>query len=72
MCHAAGTPFHLMASCTRACYRVHISGRHNPEIAADLFPDWPQERRTKFVDEKEARYRRMAGGHRIDSGTSGR
>lgn len=72
MCHAAGTSFYLMASCTRACYRVHISGRHNPDIAADLFPDWPEERRTKFVDEKEARYRRMAGEHQMDSGTRGR
>lgn len=42
-------------------YRQHISGRHNPEIAADLFPDWPEARRTAFYEEKEQRFRNMAG-----------
>lgn len=44
-----------------AFYRHHISGRHNPEIAADLFPDWPEDRRTAFYMEKEQRFRDMAG-----------
>eukprot|EP00775_Hariotina_reticulata_P003528 gene3528-3797_t len=42
-------------------YRQHISGRHNPEIAADLFPNWPEARRTAFYEEKEQRFRNMAG-----------
>jgi hypothetical protein len=42
-------------------YRQRISGRHNPEIAADLFPDWPEEQRTAFYNEKEQRFRDMAG-----------
>ena len=41
--------------------RKNISGRHNPEIAADLFPHWTEERRTQFYEDKEARYRDMAG-----------
>eukprot|EP00878_Enallax_costatus_P004882 GHUV01005136.1.p1 GENE.GHUV01005136.1~~GHUV01005136.1.p1 ORF type:complete len:298 (+),score=84.81 GHUV01005136.1:130-1023(+) len=44
-----------------AFYRQHISGRHNPEIAADLFPDWPEEKRVAFYTEKEQRFRDMAG-----------
>lgn len=44
-----------------AFYRQHISGRHNPEIAADLFPDWPEDRRTAFYTEKEQRFRNTAG-----------
>ncbi|KAG2494256.1 hypothetical protein HYH03_007611 [Edaphochlamys debaryana] len=43
-----------------AFFRKHISGRHNPEIAADLFPEWPEERRTAFYMDKEERYRRLA------------
>ena len=39
------------------------SGRHNPEIAADLFPDWPEDKRTAFYEEKEQRFRDMAGEH---------
>eukprot|EP00879_Flechtneria_rotunda_P016935 GHRR01017730.1.p1 GENE.GHRR01017730.1~~GHRR01017730.1.p1 ORF type:complete len:154 (+),score=45.06 GHRR01017730.1:2567-3028(+) len=42
-------------------YRAHISGRHNPEIAADLFPDWPEEKRVAFYEEKEQRFRNNAG-----------
>lgn len=43
-----------------AFFRAHIAGRHNPEIAADLFPDWPEERRTAFYMDKEERFRNMA------------
>ncbi|GIL60994.1 hypothetical protein Vafri_15417 [Volvox africanus] len=41
-------------------FRRHISGRHNPEIAADLFPEWDEDRRTAFYLDKEERYRRLA------------
>lgn len=47
----------LDVCCTPGC-----SGRHNPEIAAELFPHWPEERRTAFSEEKEQRFRDMAGG----------
>lgn len=36
-----------------AFFRQHISGRHNPEIAADLFPQWDEQRRTAFYMDKE-------------------
>ncbi|KAF5838741.1 HAD-like domain-containing protein [Dunaliella salina] len=42
-------------------YRARISGRHNPEIAADLWPDRPEEWRTWFYQTKEKYYRDMAG-----------
>jgi len=42
-------------------FRVHISGRHNPEIAADLWPDKPEEWRTDFYMRKEELYRNLAG-----------
>lgn len=44
-----------------AFYRQHISGRHNPEIAADLFPDWTEDKRVAFYTEKEQRFRDVAG-----------
>ncbi|EFJ43061.1 hypothetical protein VOLCADRAFT_66286 [Volvox carteri f. nagariensis] len=43
-----------------AFFRRRISGRHNPAIAADLFPDWEEARRVAFYTEKEERYRRLA------------
>lgn len=42
-------------------FRRHISGRHNPEIAADLFPTWSDAARVAFYEDKEARFRAMAG-----------
>jgi hypothetical protein len=39
----------------------NCSGRHNPEIAAELFPEWPEDKRTAFYEEKEQRFRDMAG-----------
>eukprot|EP00983_Pelagomonas_calceolata_P024870 782460-Pelagomonas_calceolata.AAC.1 len=47
-------------------YRARISGkligcRHNPEIAADLFPERPEEWRTWFYQTKEKCFRDMAG-----------
>lgn len=41
--------------------RAHISGRHNPLIAADLFPDWPEGKRVEWYTAKEARFRQLAG-----------
>ncbi|GLC35885.1 hypothetical protein PLESTF_001236300 [Pleodorina starrii] len=41
-------------------FRTRISGRHNPAISADLFPDWEEDRRTAFSEDKEERYRRLA------------
>lgn len=43
-----------------AFFRQHISGRHNPEIAADLFPQWDEQRRTAFYMDKEERFRKLA------------
>ncbi len=44
-----------------AFYNCTISGRHNPDITADLWPDWSVERRERFSDDKEARFRALAG-----------
>ncbi|CAI5965782.1 unnamed protein product [Closterium sp. NIES-64] len=41
-----------------AFFRTRISGRHNPDIGRDLFPEWTEEQRTAFLDEKEALFRR--------------
>ena len=44
-----------------AFYNRTISGRHNPDITRDLFPDWPEDRRERFANDKEARFRALAG-----------
>lgn len=41
-------------------FRQRISGRHNPEIARDLFPQWTEERRREFYEAKESRFRDLA------------
>ena len=41
-----------------AFFNAHISGRHNPDIGRDLFPDWSEQRRDELLAEKEARFRR--------------
>jgi hypothetical protein len=46
---------------SEAFFRQRISGRHNPEIAADLFPAWSQEAHVRFYEDKEARFRALAG-----------
>ncbi|XP_042397243.1 haloacid dehalogenase-like hydrolase domain-containing protein Sgpp [Zingiber officinale] len=38
----------------------NISGRHNDDIASILFPGWDFEKTAKFVDDKEAMFRRIA------------
>ncbi|XP_072963221.1 haloacid dehalogenase-like hydrolase domain-containing protein Sgpp [Typha angustifolia] len=36
-----------------------ISGKHNSDIGGALFPDWDHERAMKFMDDKEAMFRRL-------------
>jgi hypothetical protein len=57
------TPKHvsLMRRVSVCCAVCACSGRHNPEIAAELFPEWPEDKRTAFYEEKEQRFRDMAG-----------
>lgn len=43
-----------------AFFRRHISGRHNPLIFADLFPELPEGARDALIEEKEARFRDLA------------
>ncbi|MEW5300202.1 MAG: hypothetical protein WDW38_003041 [Sanguina aurantia] len=43
-----------------AFFNAHISGRHNPEICAELFPDWTEERQRWVYETKEERFREMA------------
>jgi len=44
---------------TKDWFREHISGKHNSEIGKDLFPSWDQEKQDKWLDEKEAYFRRL-------------
>ena len=47
---------------TREFFNANIAGRHNPDIAADLFPAWSVEQHVAFSDEKEAYFRQLALG----------
>lgn len=42
-------------------FRERISGRHNPQIALDLFPSWTIEQHQRFSEDKEQRFRTLAG-----------
>jgi len=42
-------------------FRLRIAGRHNPDIMNDFFPAWPEERQRQFSNDKEARFRELAG-----------
>jgi len=42
-------------------FPAHTPGRHNPDIAYDLFPEKPEKWRTWFSNMKEAHYRDLAG-----------
>jgi len=42
-------------------FRVHIAGRQNQLIIADLFPDWDAARGKAWSDLKEVRWREYAG-----------
>ena len=41
-------------------FRSSISGRSNAQIAADFFPDWSVDRRERWSEMKEARFREAA------------
>jgi phosphoglycolate phosphatase-like HAD superfamily hydrolase len=41
-------------------FRRRISGRHNPEIFADLFPALSAARHDELAEDKEARFRALA------------
>eukprot|EP00240_Pyramimonas_obovata_P016330 CAMPEP_0118940150 /NCGR_PEP_ID=MMETSP1169-20130426/30712_1 /TAXON_ID=36882 /ORGANISM="Pyramimonas obovata, Strain CCMP722" /LENGTH=268 /DNA_ID=CAMNT_0006884565 /DNA_START=159 /DNA_END=965 /DNA_ORIENTATION=+ len=43
-----------------AFFHRHISGRHNPSIFKEFFPDWDEERMNRVIDEKEEKFRQMA------------
>jgi phosphoglycolate phosphatase-like HAD superfamily hydrolase len=43
-----------------AFFRSRISGRHNPEIFADLFPAMSAAEHEALADDKEARFRALA------------
>eukprot|EP00892_Ulva_mutabilis_P008639 jgi/Ulvmu1/6147/UM028_0003.1 len=45
---------------SREFFNTFIAGRHNPEIAADLFPGKTLEQRQSFSEEKEAYFREIA------------
>uniref|UniRef100_A0A1D1YHS7 Phosphorylated carbohydrates phosphatase TM_1254 n=1 Tax=Anthurium amnicola TaxID=1678845 RepID=A0A1D1YHS7_9ARAE len=45
---------------TEEFFVKHISGRHNDDIAHFLFPDWDYQKAMKFMDDKEAMFRRIA------------
>lgn len=44
----------------QAGYARQVSGRHNPEIVADLLPHLSDEQGRRFAAEKEARFRQVA------------
>lgn len=43
---------------TEDFFSAFISGKHNSEIGVFLFPDWDQQRRDQWLDDKEALFRR--------------
>eukprot|EP00218_Dolichomastix_sp_CCMP3274_P008852 CAMPEP_0170132970 /NCGR_PEP_ID=MMETSP0033_2-20121228/985_1 /TAXON_ID=195969 /ORGANISM="Dolichomastix tenuilepis, Strain CCMP3274" /LENGTH=241 /DNA_ID=CAMNT_0010368421 /DNA_START=96 /DNA_END=821 /DNA_ORIENTATION=+ len=44
-----------------AFFQKNISGRHNDDIFGRIFPDMPKERYAAVAEEKEARFRKLAG-----------
>ena len=48
---------------TREYFDEHISGGHNILLGKFLWPDWSQEDRDRFADEKEALFREYSGKH---------
>jgi HAD superfamily hydrolase (TIGR01509 family) len=50
-----------------AFFRTYISGRANPLIAADFFPDWSIAKREAWSIKKEARFREVAQATMMDS-----
>ncbi|KAK4493177.1 hypothetical protein RD792_017965 [Penstemon davidsonii] len=45
---------------TEEFYAKNISGMHNEELCYVLFPDWDIKKARKFMDDKEAMFRRLA------------
>ncbi|KAG0601568.1 hypothetical protein M758_11G122100 [Ceratodon purpureus] len=45
---------------TKEFYSSSLSGKHNSVVGKFLFPDWDQQRRDQFLDDKEAHFRRLA------------
>ncbi|KAF6135597.1 hypothetical protein GIB67_015450 [Kingdonia uniflora] len=45
---------------TEEFFIKNISGKHNEDICEVLFPDWDHEKGMKFMDDKEAYFRRLA------------
>ncbi|KAK9273060.1 hypothetical protein L1049_017867 [Liquidambar formosana] len=45
---------------TKEFFIEKISGRHNEDLCGILFPDWDLQRSRKFLDDKEALFRRLA------------
>jgi hypothetical protein len=39
-------------------YSSSISGKHSSVVGKLLFPDWDQEKRDRFMNDKEAHFRR--------------
>jgi len=57
--------------CDRAFFNRWISGRHNPDIVLDLFPEYPEAERTRVYMEKEALFRGMCDGSIAEDGGPG-
>lgn len=45
---------------TEEFFIENIAGKHNEDIAQALFPEWEFQRALKFMDDKEAMFRRLA------------
>eukprot|EP01018_Ginkgo_biloba_P011624 Gb_06527 [translate_table: standard] len=45
---------------TEEFFIKNITGKHNDDIGASLFPDWDESQRNKFLHDKEAFFRRLA------------
>ncbi|XAR54234.1 Sugar-terminal-phosphatase [Bertholletia excelsa] len=45
---------------TEEFFVKHISGGHNDHLARTLFPDWEFSKALKFIEDKEAMFRRLA------------
>lgn len=45
---------------TEEFFVEHISGNFNPDIGRFLFPDWKESRQTKWLEDKEALFRKLA------------
>ncbi|PIA32577.1 hypothetical protein AQUCO_04400045v1 [Aquilegia coerulea] len=47
---------------TEEFYVANIAGKHNEYLCETLFPDWDFEKGMKFLNDKEALFRRLAAG----------